>query len=98
MFDDPKALTAENWQAIQTWLRLLWIYFPLIITAAFCALTAHAFIPSLVSTGHISPAANKYRMPLTIVGLLVLLIAAVLLAKVVIQTLSLDNIWNRYLI
>lgn len=98
MFDDPKALSSANWQAISLWLKLLWIYFPLIITAAFSALIAHAFIPSLVSTGHLSPAANRYRMPLTIFGLLVLLVAAVLFARVVIQTLLLDDIWNRYLI
>jgi hypothetical protein len=98
MFDDPKALTFSNWQDIHQWLTYFWIYFPLIITAAFCALTAHAFIPSLISTGHLSPSAGRLRKPLTIFTVLVLLVAAVLFIRVVTLTLRLDNIWNRYLI
>jgi hypothetical protein len=98
MFDDPKALTSANWQDISTWLTLFWIYFPLIIAAAFSALTAHAFIPSLISTGHLSPAASRFRKPLTVLAILVLAVAAVLLARVIMMTLLLDNIWNRYLI
>jgi hypothetical protein len=98
MFDDPKALTWDNWQAISSWLTLFWIYFPLIITAAFSALTAHAFIPSLISTGHLSPAAGRFRKPLTVLAILALAVAAVLLALVIMMTLSLDKIWNRYLI
>ncbi|HLF04474.1 MAG TPA: hypothetical protein VI855_04600 [Dehalococcoidia bacterium] len=98
MFDDPKALTWANWQDISTWLTLFWIYFPLIITAAFSALAAHAFIPSLISTGHLSPAANRFRKPLTVFAILVLAVAAVLLFNVIKMTLLLDKIWNRYLI
>lgn len=98
MFDDPKALTSIDWQYISDWLTVFWIYFPLIITAAFSALTAHAFIPSLISTGHLSPAASRFRRPLTVFAVLVLLVAAVLLVRVIMLTLKLDNIWNRYLI
>jgi hypothetical protein len=98
MFDDPKALAFGNWQDIHNWLTYYWIYYPLIITAAFCALTAHAFIPSLISTGHLSPSAARFRKPLTVFAVLVLLVAAVLLFRVITLTLHLDNIWNRYLI
>ncbi len=98
MFDDPKALTSADWQIIQQWLTYFWIYFPLIITAAFCALTAHAFIPSLISTGHLPASAGRLRKPLTVFTVLVLLVAAVLFVRVVTLTLHLDNIWNRYLI
>lgn len=98
MFDDPKALTSDNWQHIHLWLTLFWFYFPLIIAAAFSALTAHAFIPSLISTGHLSPEAARFRKPLTFFAVLVLLVAAVLLFWVITLTLKLDNIWNRYLI
>ena len=98
MFDDPKALTSANWGDIHNWLTYFWIYFPLIITAAFCALTAHAFIPSLISTGHLPQSAGRFRKPLTIFGLLVLVVAAVLFVMVVKLTLRVENIWNRFLI
>ncbi len=98
MFDDPKGLTSANWQDIHNWLTYFWIYYPLIITAAFCALTAHAFIPSLISTGHLPSSAARLRMPLTVFTVLVLLVAAFFLINVILRTLLLDNIWNRYLI
>ncbi|MSQ05581.1 MAG: hypothetical protein EXR54_03405 [Dehalococcoidia bacterium] len=98
MFDDPTALTSANWQDIHNWLTFFWIYFPLIITAAFCALTAHAFIPSLISTGHLPQSAGRFRKPLTIFGLLVLVVAAVLFVMVVKLTIRVENVWNRFLI
>ncbi len=98
MFDDPKALTNANWLAIHNWLTYFWLYFPLIITAAFSALIAHAFIPSLISTGHLPQSAGRWRKPLTVFGLLVLVMAAVLFVMVVQLTLRVGDVWNRFLI
>ena len=50
---DPKALTSTDWHNIHLFLQWFWIYFPLISTFAITMLTAHALIPSAVSTGHL---------------------------------------------
>ena len=98
MFDDPKALTSSNWNDIHNWLTFLWIYFPLVITFAFSMLVAHAFIPSLVSTRHLPPSANKIKTPLTVVALGVLAAAVVLMVLAINATLDVEKFWDRYLI
>ncbi|MBM3943180.1 MAG: hypothetical protein FJ316_09715 [SAR202 cluster bacterium] len=98
MFDDPKALTSANWQNIHMWLTYFWIYLPLIITAAFSALTAHAFIPSLVSTGHLPASASRWRGPLTVFAVLVLAVAAVVLFMVMRLAVTIGDVWGRFLI
>ena len=98
MFDDPKALTAVDWQNIHLLLRWLWIYLPLIATGAVTLVIAHAFIPSLVITGHLPEPALKARIPLTAFAVLILAAAAVIIGLAVNQTLTVENFWNRYLI
>ena len=98
MFDDPKALTSANWSDLQIWLRLLWIYLPLVITFAFTILIAHAFIPSLISTRHLSADANKIRLPLTVFAFMVLIAAAVIMGIAMDLTLAVKNFWDRLLI
>ena len=98
MFDDPETLTSSNWNDIHNWLTLFWIYFPVVITFAFTILVAHAFIPSLVSTGHLPTRANKLRLPLTFFALAVLVVAVVLMVFIINLTLSVDKFWDRYLI
>lgn len=98
MLDDPKTLTSANWNDVQNWLRLLWIYLPLVITFAFTILVAHAFIPSLISTGHLPAEAHKVRLPLTMFALMVLIAAAVVMALAMNLTLAVKNFWDRLLI
>lgn len=97
MLDDPRGLAGSNWNDVHIWLTLLWIYFPLIITFAFTMLIAHAFIPSLVSTRHLPPKANKVRLPLTVFALVVLVAAAVIMGVAMNQTLSVGEFWDRFL-
>jgi hypothetical protein len=97
MFDDPKALTYANWKDISNWLVLLWVYLPLIITFAFTILIAHAVIPSLISTRHLPAQADKLRLPLTAFAVAVVLVAAVIMGFAVNHTLSIKNIWDRFL-
>jgi hypothetical protein len=58
---DPKALTSTDWQNIHLFLQWFWIYFPLIVTFAITMLTAHALIPSAVTTGHLPASASKLK-------------------------------------
>ena len=79
-------------------LQWFWIYFPIVVTFGITLLTAHALIPSLVSTGHLPESTQKLRIPLT--GFAVLLFAAgvVILILGINATLDVRNIWDRFLI
>ena len=114
MFDDPKPLTSANWENISTWLTYLWIYLPLVITFAFTMLIAHAIIPSLMATGQLpidpsrSPVkvpflstadqVQKLRLLLTGFAMVVLIAAIVLMVLAIDLTLTVREIYDRFLI
>jgi len=77
-------------------LQWFWIYFPIVV--GITLLTAHALIPSLVSTGHLPESTQKLRIPLT--GFAALLFAAgvVILILGINATLDVRNVWDRFLI
>ena len=79
-------------------LQWFWIYFPIVVIFGIALLTAHALIPSLVSTGHLPESTQKLRIPLT--GFAVLLFAAgvVILILGINATLDVRNVWDRFLI
>jgi hypothetical protein len=79
-------------------LQWFWIYFPIVVTFGITLLTAHALIPSLVTTGHLPESTQKLRIPLT--GFAVLLFAAgvVILILGINATLDVRNVWDRFLI
>ena len=96
--DDPKALTSVDWDNIHLFLQWFWIYFPIVVTFGITLLTAHAIIPSLVTTGQLPESTQKLRIPLT--GFAVLLFAAgvVVLILGINATLDVRNVWGRFLI
>ena len=98
MFDDPKALTDANWHDIHIWLQWLWIYVPIVFTFALTMLAAHAFIPSLVATGHLPATANRLRLPLTAFALVLLAAAVVMMVLVIDSTLNVERFYDRLLI
>ena len=95
---DPKALDSTDWQNIHLFLQWFWIYFPLVVAFAVTMLTAHALIPSAVSTGHLPASAARLRWPLTAAALLVAVAAIIILILGINQTLDVRNFWNRLLI
>jgi hypothetical protein len=95
MFDDPKALTSANWQDIHLLLQWLWIYLPLIATGAVTMVIAHAFIPSLIITGHVPPGWIKLRIPLTAFAVVILAMAAVVIGLALNQATAVENFWDR---
>ena len=95
---DPKALDSTDWQNIHLFLQWFWIYFPLVVIFAVTMLTAHAFIPSAVSTGHLPQSVARLRWPLTGFALIVAVIAIVILVLGINQTLDVRNFWSRLLI
>ena len=98
MFDDPKGLTTTDWANISLFLTWFWIYLPVLVTFALTMLTAHAIIPSLVITGHLPPGAQRARIPLTVLALLVLAAAVVLIVMVITNALHVRNVYDRFLI
>lgn len=95
---DPKALTSVDWHNIHLFLQWFWIYFPLVVTFALTMLTAHAFIPSMVHTGHLPESYQKFRVPLSGFAFLIFVAAVVILVLGINQTLDVQNIWDRMLI
>ena len=94
---DPNALTGTDWINIHNWLTLLWIFFPLMITFAFSMMIAHAFIPSGVMTGHFPPATRHLRIPLTVIGLVALVIALILFITAAFLTPEMLKLfWDRF--
>ena len=98
MFDDPTALTSENWNNIHLFLLWFWIYFPIVVTFAITILTAHALIPSLVNTGHLPESAQRLRVPLTGFAALLFVAGVVILVLGINATLDVRQVWDRLLI
>ena len=98
MFDDPTALTSENWNNIHLFLLWFWIYLPIVVTFAITMLTAHALIPSLVNTGHLPESAQRLRFPLTAFAALLFVAGVVILVLGINATLDVRQVWDRLLI
>ena len=96
---DPNALTNIDRANLSNWLTMYWIYFPVVIVFAFTVMIAHAFIPSAVQTGHLPPAFERLRWPLTIFALLTLALAVVLMTFIImLSPHMLGNIYDRFLV
>lgn len=94
---DPGAITAADWLQIGKWMTRLWVYFFLIVGFAFTILTAHAIIPSLVSTGHLrEDEARGLRRPMYLVALVILGVAMFFLTLTVNKTYLLEDFWDRF--
>lgn len=57
--DDPNFITSEVWAALGANLKLLWGFVAAVWIFGFSLLFALGFIPSLVTSGHISPKAKR---------------------------------------
>ena len=96
---DPNALTNIDWVNISNWLTMYWIAFPLVIITAFTLMTALAFIPSAVQTGHLPAGFLKLRWPMVIFAVAVWVVAWILWISAI--TLGFDmlgNIYDRFLV
>ena len=97
MMPDPDAINAVDWLLIGKWLTRIWLYFFCIVGFAFTMLTAHAIIPSLVSSGQIpKELAGKLRPPLYGTAVLILAAAITFLAFTVDKSLRIEDFWDRF--
>jgi len=93
---DPVAISSSAWSDITTWQVFLALYLISIIAIAFTFLTAHALIPSLVSSGHLPTQFLKLRPPMYF-GVVVFIAAAVVLMTITVQnSLLLEDLYNRF--
>ena len=93
---DPDPVTMSVWADINSVLLFLGIYIVLIATFAASVLVGVAFIPSLVSTGHLPKAAMKFLPVAVAFGVLALIAAGVFLAMVVLDYQKVDDIYPRW--
>ena len=93
---DPAAVTAELWAEIGDWMHWLWAYFFCIVFLAFTFLTAHALIPSLVSSGHIPQKFLKLRPPMYMGVTVFFGLATLFMTWTVINSHLLQDLYNRF--
>jgi hypothetical protein len=93
---DPAAVNASSWSDIGNWLLWLWAYFFSIVIIAFTFLTAHAIIPSLVSSGHLPGQFMKLRGPMYLTVLIFAGLAALFMVWTVDHSLLLEDVYNRF--
>ncbi len=67
---DPNTTTGADWDLTSTTLKLLWVSLLFALGAGFSLVTAHALIPSAVSTNTIPKVWEKLRWPLYVFGVL----------------------------
>ena len=61
-------LTAEQWGDSGNAIKLLWLSLLFAVTGSGAFVTAHAMIPSAISTGHLPAKFNRLRIPLYVLG------------------------------
>ena len=66
----PTKMAEFQWGILGAAQVYLWIWVLFVILFAFSMVTAHAVIPSLVLTRHGNPSLVKWKMPLTILGVI----------------------------
>ena len=97
MVPDPDAINAVDWLEIGKWLTRIWLYFFCVVGFSFTFLTAHALIPSLVSTGHIpKELGDRLRPPMYATATLILAGVGFFLALTVIKSHHIENIYDRF--
>ena len=93
---DPAAVNADSWSQIGDWLHWLWAYFFCIVILAFTFLTAHAIIPSLVSSGHLPRTYLKLRRPMYTGVIIFIGLAMLFLTWTVTNSHLLEDVYNRF--
>ena len=93
---DPLPVSAAAWSDIGNWLHWLWAYFFCIVILAFTFLSAHAIIPSLVSSGHLPATFLKLRRPMYLGVAVFIGLAGLFMAWTVDNSYLLENLYNRF--
>ena len=93
---DPEAVDALLWAAIGHWMHWLWAYLFSVVILAFSFLTAHALIPSLVSSGHLPRKFLKLRIPMYLSAAGFFGLAVFFMVWTVENTKAIEDLYNRF--
>ncbi|MQF65120.1 hypothetical protein FIM04_03245 [SAR202 cluster bacterium AC-409-J13_OGT_754m] len=96
MDPDPTPIGSFEWSQIGHLLHFLWYYFAVVIAFGFMFLTAHAVIPSLLSTREISPTLNLARFSLYVSAFGLFIGAILLFAYMISLTSVVESFHHRY--
>ncbi|MBI4217085.1 MAG: hypothetical protein HY687_06865 [Chloroflexi bacterium] len=92
----PDILGAAGWNSLQATIIFLWVLLPATITFGGSLLLGQAILPSLVSTGHLSPGWLRLQMPLGVVSLVAGAAAVFLLIQVLRALPALLEFYPRF--
>ena len=93
---DPEAVDAALWADIGHWMHWLWAYLFSVVFLAFSFLTAHAVIPSLVSSGHLPRKFLKLRSPMYLFAVVFFGLAVFFMVWTVQNTMLLEELYDRF--
>lgn len=96
MFPDPIATGSAQWSDIGQLLHNLWFYVGFVVAFGVTMLTAHAIIPSLISSGHIHRSAGLLRVSLTVAAMVFFAYALTVLSMAVNLAYVLESIYDRF--
>ena len=95
---DLHALDTAQWHTMTQAIWWLWAWVPLVVTFAFCFMTALAIIPSLVVSRQLSRRTLAFRAPLLLLGLVSLVGAVASIATALNTAEFVTNLYPRWLI
>lgn len=93
---DPASLASPEWIDITNLLTNLWLVVGLVVFLSTNVMIGHIFIPSLVSSNHISDVAQKARPVFYGLAVASFGVLAYLLTRIISQASVLERIWDRY--
>lgn len=93
---DPQSLSTDQWADIGLALKFLWLALLSAIIGAGSLITAHALIPSMVSTHTIDVRFLKYRRPFYLVGTIGVLGIGIFLFLAAQQTDWIRDMYPRF--
>ena len=93
---DPAYIGTDQWHGISVLLRFLGAYIIFIFGFALTFLTAHAIVPSLVDSQHLSPRFLRWRSPLYVMAFASLAVAMALFVMTSLETDVIGDFWDRW--
>ncbi|NQW19017.1 MAG: hypothetical protein HQ478_16210 [Chloroflexi bacterium] len=88
-------LTAEQWGDGGNAIKLLWLSLLFAVTGSGSFVTAHALIPSAISTGHIPEKFSRLRIPLYVLGIIAVVAIAVNVVLIIGYLGYIEDVYSR---
>jgi len=93
---DPEYINSADWRAIGNLLHFFWFVLLFAIVFGFNFLTAHAVIPSLISSGHLPQRLNRARRVFYAGAVGSFALVLFTLSRIVAEAHILKGFWERW--